>query len=299
MSVEVVDNASTHDKPFLCSPWLDNCGAQSFVFKINNTHSALSTFSMKGLKVLATPPWALDCGLSTDCTLPEIKALFEHWLLRTESIKMIDLPPSDCISSFVKDNEPVGFKTKWRHTRQSNLKTPLPSTRRKQIRRAARTGIKCNLVTDWKSVIHLHAESRNRKNLKSNNAQLSKLLKAISSESFSFAVEAIDSNGNCIAAGGFVFTKPDTCLYAFGGQVRSQHSGIASISMLAFAMEHALEQGAITFDFGGSSDPGVDQFYKEFGAKSVSRARLVSIAWWLRPVVWILAPFVDSAKMLR
>ena len=44
---------------------------------------------------------------------------------------------------------------------------------------------------------------------------------------------------------------------------------------------------------------GLIDFYKEFGAEFVPRARLVAVAWWLRPVVWALSPFVESAKMLR
>ena len=299
MMVEVVDNSSTNDQPFLCSSWLNNCGAEYSVFKTNNTFSALSRFSFRGVKVLATPLWALDCGLSNNCSQSDFIALTTCWLSRPEAIKLIDLPPSDSNTTFVRHHAPTGFKIQWRHTRQIDLHSPLPPTRRKQIRRADRAGITCQLVDDWRYVTELHAESRSRKDLKSNNAQLSKLLTAISSEAFSFAVETVDANGECIAAGGFVFASTDTCLYSFGGQIRSQQSGIASVLMLSFAMEHALEKGASTFDFGGSSDPGVDRFYKEFGAEFVPRARLVAVAWWLRPVVWALSPFVESAKMLR
>ena len=299
MMVEVVDNSSTNDQPFLCSSWLNNCGAEYSVFKINNTFSALSRFSLRGVKVLATPLWALDCGLSNNCSQSDFIDLTTCWLSRPEAIKLIDLPPSNSNTTFVRHHAPTGFKTQWRHTRQIDLHSPLPPTRRKQIRRADRAGITCQLVDDWRYVTELHAESRSRKDLKSNNAQLSKLLTAISSEAFSFAVEAVDANGECIAAGGFVFASTDTCLYSFGGQIRSQQSGIASVLMLSFAMAHALEKGASTFDFGGSSDPGVDRFYKEFGAEFVPRARLVAVVWWLRPVVWALSPFVESAKMLR
>ena len=297
--VEVVDNSSTNDQPFLCSSWLSNCGAEYSVFKTNNTSSALARFSWQGVKILATPLWALDCGLSIDCSQSDFTALTSCWLSRPEAIKLIDLPPSDSNTTFVRHHTPSGFKIQWRHTRQIDLHAPLPPTRRKQIRRAERAGITCKLVDDWRYVTELHAESRSRKDLKSNNAQLSMLLKAISSEAFSFAVEAVDSDGKCIAAGGFVFVSTDTCLYSFGGQIRSQQSGIASVLMLSFAMEHALKKGASTFDFGGSSDPGVDRFYKEFGAKFVPRARLVAVVWWLRPIVWVLSPFVESAKMLR
>ena len=77
--VEVVDNSSTNDQPFLCSSWLNNCGAEYSVFKTNNTFSALSKFSLKGVKVIATPLWALDCGLSTDCSESDFIALTKCW----------------------------------------------------------------------------------------------------------------------------------------------------------------------------------------------------------------------------
>ncbi len=288
--------------PFLSSAWLGHCGLEHSVYHFNNTSAALSRFSMKGLrgvKILATPPWALDCGLSIDCPSSDFESLTNTWLQEPEAIKIIDLPPSDLNSSLVKNHTPSGFKIQWRHTRQLDLNTPLPSTRRKQIKRADKAGITCKIVKCWAGVAKLHAESRSRKNINSNNTQLAKLLEAISHEPFSFAVEATNSDGKCIASGGFIFVSPDICLYSFGGQIRSQHSGIASVSMLSFAMTHALENGATTFDFGGSSDPGVDRFYKEFDAKTVAKARLISVAWWLRPFIKLLSPFSKTAKILN
>ena len=80
------------------------------------------------------------------------------------------------------------------------------------------------------------------------------------------------------------------CLYSFGGQKRGANSAIASVAILALAMNEAQDRGATEFDFGGSADPGVDRFYKEFGARSVPKARLVKVAWWLKPVLRVVRP---------
>ena len=99
---------------------------------------------------------------------------------------------------------------------------------------------------------------------------------------------ARDKDGNTIASGGFIMTSHDTCLYAFGGATRGAHSGIATVAMINSAMEEAVKRGASKFDFGGSSDAGVDRFYKEFGAARVSKARLIRSTWWLKPILKIL-----------
>ncbi|HIO59979.1 MAG TPA: hypothetical protein EYN28_07375 [Flavobacteriales bacterium] len=294
MKVEVVDNKSTHTSPFLSPSWLNNCGAQYSVYLAGSAKSALSRFTSKGIKILATPPWALDCGLSCDCTHEEFLALSKSWSSASGAIKVIDLPPSTrtckLTSACIKQHTPKEFRIQWRHTRYLDLADKLPSTRVKQIRRASREGIVCTTVENWTEIIELHNESRDRKSIRSNSSQLGKLLSSISSEEYSFAVEARNAEGECIASGGFVMVNNCTCLYSFGGQKRSKLSGIASVAMLAHAMEEARDRGATVLDFGGSSDPGVDRFYKEFGATSVPKARLIQVSWWLRPFLGLVRP---------
>ena len=296
MIVEVVDDKSTppYSHPFLSSSWLDNCGAHYTIFKTGTGNSVLSRFSIRGLRVLATPPWALDCGLPCRISPKDYIALTSNWKSRSETLKIIDLPPlSDNCSlskASIKANTPRDFKIQWRHTRQIHLDSPIHSNRRKQVRRAEREGITLSIAKDWTNVLSLHNESRIRKELYSDSFQLSKLLEAVSVMDTSFAIEALNSEGKCIAAGGFVFVNKDTCLYSFGGQTRSKISGIASVAMLSSAMTEARSNGASVFDFGGSSDPGVDRFYKEFGAHRVARARLIYASWWLKPFLRFIRP---------
>ena len=296
MIVKTVDDASTteYSHPFLSPSWLNFCGASYTVFETETSVSALSRFPMRGIQVLATPLWALDCGLSCQISTEDYIALTSNWSDRSETLKIIDLPPlpdhSILTRASIKVNTPRSFKIQWKHTRQVLLGTPLPSNRRKQVKRSEREGIKCHLTNDWSNVISLHNESRIRKEIHSDSFQLSKLLSSVSTMQSSFAVEAVDADGNCIAAGGFVYVNETTCLYSFGGQSRSKISGIASVAMLSFAMEEARSHGVKTFDFGGSADPGVDRFYKEFGATRVARARLIYASWWLRPFLRFIRP---------
>jgi hypothetical protein len=50
-------------------------------------------------------------------------------------------------------------------------------------------------------------------------------------------------------------------------------------------MRYAAQEGTMTFDFGGSMDPGVDRFYAEFGAEAVPKIRLVKMAPWWKPIM--------------
>ena len=283
----------THS-PFLSSSWLDNCGTGGFVFEDT---CCLYKTSMRGIPALFTPPWALDCGLNLQSNNAESYTAFITELsTRPEPYLTVDLPPCDddpkkgLSTAIIKQFTPSEFRLQWRHTRILELPAKLPSNRRKQVNRAEREGISCEIVSDWGNVHELHDASRNRKDIENNSKQLGKLLNAISSADYSFAIDATDSNCNCIASGGFVMLDSRRCIYSFGGQKRGPLSAIASVAMLSFAMEVAIEKGAWEFDFGGSSDPGVDRFYKEFGAVSVPKPRLIRTAWWLTPILKVIRP---------
>lgn len=280
--------------PFLSSSWLDNCGTGGFVFEDT---CCLYKTSMRGIPALFTPPWALDCGLNLQSNNGEKYSAFIAALsTRPEPYLTVDLPPcsdnpqNGLSTAIVKQFTSSDFRLQWRHTRILDIPAKLPSNRRKQVNRAEREGISCEVVGDWKNVHALHDASRNRKDIANDSLQLGKLLKAISSEDYSFAIEATDPDGICIASGGFVMVSSRRCLYSFGGQIRGPLSAIASVAMLSFAMEVAAKKGAVEFDFGGSADPGVDSFYKEFGAVSVPKPRLIRTSWWLTPILKVIRP---------
>lgn len=281
----------SNNSPFYSQSWLQNCGEEGFVLK---DYCGLVRTSLKGVTAVITPPWALDCGLKCEVRDRESYSKFISELEGlSESLVVIDLPPvkeSGLTTAIIKQNTPSSWKLKWRHTRVLDIPSKLPSNRRKQLKRAEKVGITASTINDWHGVHQLHDASRNRKSIKHNTDQLEKLLDAVSKEQYSFACEARDNEGKVIATGGFIMTSSDTCLYAFGGATRGSLSGIATVAMINCAMEEAVSRGATFFDFGGSSDAGVDRFYKEFGAQRVSKARLIRSVWWLKPALRILRP---------
>ena len=137
----------------------------------------------------------------------------------------------------------------------------------------------------WHEVLALHKASRTRKGLPHHGSDLQALLDRISNEPWTFAVTAHDAEGACVASGGFVLLPSGTCVYAFGGQRRSEDSGRASVAMLVEAMRMAQTRGCTCFDFGGSLDPGVDRFYAEFGANAVAMERWVGVPFWFK---WLI-----------
>ena len=50
------------------------------------------------------------------------------------------------------------------------------------------------------------------------------------------------------------------------------------------------------FDFGGSTDPGVDRFYAEFGAEKHYRERAVRVDPWAKPWLKWMRPDLFTVK---
>lgn len=191
---------------------------------------------------------------------------------------------------------PRGWQDVTRHTRQStwsgDTNWGVSKSRQKQSARFLRdegTVTVAEHPEAWQDVRALHLASRTRKGLAHHGTKLSELLNRLADQPWTFAVLAHNQEGDCVASGGFVMLPDQTCVYAFGGQVRSKASGRASVAMLCAAMDEAQARGSTTFDFGGSQDPGVDQFYAEFGARAVPMRRWVHAPWWFKrcfPQTW-------------
>ena len=238
--------------------------------------------------LLCTPPWALHVGLSGPDHVH--RDLLDHVVRRRALLNVLDLGP-DALAE-----PPRGWTSVTRHTRQlvleDNVDNAIPKTRLKQARRFEREGGTVSLhehKEGWEQVLALHKASRTRKGLPHRGSDLQALLDRISKEPWTFAVTAHDAGGVCVASGGFVLLPSGTCVYAFGGQRRSEVSGRASVAMLLEAMRMAQTRGCTRFDFGGSLDPGVDRFYAEFGANAVAMERWVGVPFWFKwlfPRTW-------------
>lgn len=235
------------------------------------------------LPLTFTPPWALHVGLHGE--LETQRQLMSSCLATPSLLQVLDLGPSAHVSL----EAPQGWHEVKRHTRQCTWSEygswGIGKTRHKQAQRFLRDEGSVRISHDveaWHHVHALHVTSRSRKGLAHRGAALSALLNRLAPQSWTFVVLAHNREGECVASGGFVILPNQTCVYAFGGQVRSKVSGRASVAMLLAAMDEAQNRGCSTFDFGGSQDPGVDQFYAEFGASVVPMRRWIRAPWWFK-----------------
>jgi len=274
---------------FGASSWL---GTNGLLLREGSGSLALTQTRLKALiPLVCTPPWALHADLSG--SREEQRALLGRLPAMARGLCVVDLGPRafDCLQA------PPGWCDVLRHTRQIRLlegrDVPLPKSRLKQERRFLRDGGSVQVSTRdpwaWQAVGELHQAARERKGLSSHGGALNSLLTRLAPEPWTFAVVALDSDGQTRASGGFVLLEDGTCVYAFGGQRRSAESGRASVAMLLAAVRHAVELGCSRFDFGGSQDEGVDQFYAEFGADVVLMRRWVKVPRWFAwafPKTW-------------
>ena len=266
---------------FAADEWLGSTGVvlgdQGVVVPLQKTR-------IRGIfSLLSTPRWALHIQWGGEAkTQMELK----RQLIEAQQLfNVVDLGPS----ALPDLPTPAGWTEVLRHTRQCSLedepKEVVPKTRWKQARRFAAEGGHVKICTDlqgWEDVALLHIESRERKGLDAHAGALTELLQRIGGKPWTFSVLSFNEKGKCLASGGFVMLENGTCVYSFGGQRRSEQSGRATVAMLLEAMQEAKQRGAKHFDFGGSQDGGVDQFYAEFGADVVAMRRWIHVPWWFR-----------------
>ena len=242
-------------------------------------------FSMKwGVQAMGTPPWAQDIGPFRDEA-----ALCEAIEKTPAALTVLDLPAG----TPAPQRLPGQTWAVQRHTRHIKLanQDPVeqwPATRRKQWRRAEREGLTASRSTDINQLVELHQAARHRKGIVSDRGQLRRLLKELMTEPTTHAWVVHNAKGDAICGGVFHAAHPGRCVYGFGGQFRSQHPGESSratVLLIGTAMRYAAQEGTMTFDFGGSMDPGVDRFYAEFGAEAVPKIRLVKMAPWWKPIM--------------
>ncbi|MDG2425072.1 MAG: GNAT family N-acetyltransferase [Flavobacteriales bacterium] len=237
-----------------------------------------------GVRAWVTPPWSLDIGSDAQADL--VAALMQSSRI---PIQIFDLPAGSALAASYNLKNVCAHP---RHTRQVKLDDYSPPKKRsQQARRALREG---TTIVDSRDValhVALHQAARKRKGITSDERRLTALITALLAESNHHAWIALNA-GRPIASA-IIVRDTTTALYALGGQVRSEDPGItarSSVLLLAHAIEQAAQQGDQIFDFGGSSDPGVDRFYAEFGAAVTPKVRLVKTAAWIRPLIALKRP---------
>lgn len=233
-----------------------------------------------GIPAWITAPWALHAGIQSQLELLELKSHLDN---NAPPLVVIDLP--------------VGLECSWenwiiqrRHSRilslspSSSAIEKFPKNRKKQLRKFHELGLKIESVDDPERILRLHQLARNRKGIKSNGNQLMRLLDVLLSTPFQSAYAVVDRAGHDVANGVFLHHEQET-VYAFGGQKFSELSAVATIKLISRGIEVAEELKHTRFDFGGSLDVGVDQFYKEFGAEKIDKLRLVRCSKWIQPLL--------------
>ena len=242
---------------------------------------------IKGVRALFTPPGALHVACEGPIDWEKLERVRFPCII-------IDLPPG----------MPCDGNSEWmiqeRHTRQiqwtiesNNPADELPKHRLKQVRKGQQHGLRVELSSDRNRIFNLHQAARRRKSLHSDETLLKSQLESVLNSPHQTSYVVRDEKGEDLASAVFLHEKGRT-LYAFGGQNRSKQSAWASVMLIAKGIESAHERGNTCFDFGGSMDPGVDQFYAEFGAQYVSKLRCSRVASWARPWLRLLRPDIFS-----
>lgn len=242
-----------------------------------------------GVQAVVTPPWAQDIGPYRDDA-----ALCAALEASRTTLTVLDLPAGTSAPHKLPRHS-------WavpRHTRHITMsgEDPVeqwPATRRKQLKRAEREGMTVSRSSNLGLLVELHQAARQRKGIASQESQLKPLLEELLAEPSTHAWVVRNARQDAVAGGVFHAAETGRCVYGFGGQFRSEHPGESSratVLLISAAMRHAAQEGAVTFDFGGSMDQGVDRFYAEFGAEAIPKVRLVKISPWWKPLMRWLRP---------
>lgn len=248
----------------------------------------LEPTSVQGIPGLATPSWALEVpGLD--------EPAWASALQQQAPIVVVDFPASFDDRDLLADWATRGWALSARHTRWLPL-TPsftaddLPKQRRKQRRRAEAQPWQMETRMGLGEFATLHQAARVRKKIAGDQTKLIGLLNRLSSNNLLTTSGVRRKDGVPLAACGFV-PHGDRIVYAFGGAAEhTQDSAAAVVCLLTEGILAAAAAGFSTFDFGGSMDPGVDGFYREFGGVQVPKWRAVHVAPWAKPWIWLRRP---------
>lgn len=241
-------------------------------------NAQLMATRVKGLRAWITPSWALDSHVEEG----NLKALCTTLEAARAPLIVCDLPP--------------GLRGEWaptwlvqeRHTRwlradeATGAFPPMPKHRAKQARKGFDRGLQIEAEGNINILLKLHQLARERKSIASDTSKLSGLLSWVLASEHQSTYIARNEEDQCIASATFLH-DPGRTIYAFGGQIRSDASGLATVMLIEQGIADAQAIGNSVFDFGGSSDPGVDRFYSEFGAEKYYRERAIRVSTWAKP----------------
>lgn len=245
---------------------------------------ALAHQRVKGIPAAITPPWALETGGVDFGNAQALRLSFESAAL---PLVVCDLPPGvpcDWGKPWIVQQK----HTRWLQAADGQFPS-FPKNRSKQVRKALAQGLRLEPSADIELLLQLHQQARERKSIPSDAAALERLLTWVLASPHQSSHVVYDNHSRPIASATFLHNNGRT-VYAFGGQKRSKLSALATVLLIQQGIRDAQHVGNSTFDFGGSSDAGVDRFYAEFGAHAEPRFRAILARKWTRPWLRMLRP---------
>lgn len=266
------------DLPLFAQPWWWDAlapGWDALVLKLPDGQEAALPYGLHqrmGTRFLRNPH--LIPYLSVISSAPISSTITEKMLkaLPQAGVVALDFDPLQAFDLSEK---------KVRHTRMLALNTAteemfsaLASPLQRQIRKAERLGLRMKAcdTTEFLRLYHLSFERQGRK-------------PAVPDAAFAAAAAVCrehqcgktlcmqDPEGRNLAALFLVYDR-DRAYYLSGGSDPDHFQSGAMSALLWEAIKQSKEQGQQQFDFEGSDHPGIDRFFKNFGASQVPYGHL-------------------------
>jgi len=253
------------------------------------SRAQLMAARVKGVPAWITPSWALEVHVKAS----EIEGLCKELGDASTPLVVCDLPPG-LRGSWGPSWHVQARHTRWLRASEAGAFPERPKHRTKQARKGAEHGLRIEGTNHLDVLVALHQNARERKSIASDAGKLRTLLAWVLASEHQSTYVVKDETNTAIASATFLHDAGRT-IYAFGGQLRSPLSGLATVMLIEQGITDASAIGNKVFDFGGSSDPGVDRFYAEFGAEKQYRERAVRVATWAKPWLKLMRPDLLSA----
>lgn len=244
---------------------------------------------VKGVPAWITPSWALESHVEST----KLEALCTELETASTPLVVCDLPPG--LQGMWGPSWHVQARhTRWLEADENGTFPTRPKHRAKQARKGEERGLRIEATQNLDVLLALHQNARERKSIASDGSKLRMLLAWVLTSEHQSTYVVKDETNTAIASATFLHDAGRT-IYAFGGQLRSPLSGLATVMLIEQGIKDAGAIGNNIFDFGGSADHGVDRFYAEFGAEKRYRERAVRVAPWAKPWLKLMRPDLFAA----
>ena len=239
---------------------------------------------VKGIPAWITPSWALETHIKAS----KLEDLCTELEAARTPLVVCDLPPG-LRGTWGPSWHVQARHTRWLQADETGAFPKRPKHRTKQARKGEERGLRIEATKNLDVLLALHQNARERKSIASDAGKLHALLAWVLGSEHQSTYVVKDETNTAIASATFLHDAGRT-IYAFGGQLRSPLSGLATVMLIEQGIRDAGIISNKVFDFGGSSDPGVDRFYAEFGAEKQYRERAVRVAPWAKPWLKLMRP---------